>query len=452
MIYQILKIIFRVALKLYFRKININFYEEFPKGKSILFVANHPSSFMDALLIAAFIKRPLHFMSRGESFNSPWKRWIFSYFNMHPIYRKEHSPGLVSKNTSLINGFQQLLLSKHSILIFPEGISHVEPWLYPLKTGAARVILGAEENDSEEILLVPIGLNYENPHRFRSKVIANFGKAIDLAKYRKEYSQNKRKAVHQLTEKIKSELENLIFNIENEELHKFVPVVQSLYERELVQNSPITLPKEKKRFRIRKDIILGMHFFEKKFPSRSKHIKKGLREYQKMLKFNSVKDNWLDSKYPYFARFKPIYTVLYYVLGFPLFLYGLINHLGPMIMPRFIVKAIIKRPDFRGSLLLAFGALCFLIFYMLQFSLLISLTGSVFWAIIYLISLPITGCFALYYFRDFLRDKDMIMFKIFLQKDQNLLAYLKSYREQLLQQLRAARTEYLHSMESNLKE
>ena len=238
MIYEFLKVIFRIAFKLYFREVVINHYQEFPADKPILFVSNHRSSFMDALLIGACLKRQLHFMTRGESFNTPLKRWLFKQFNMHPIYRKEHSPGLTAKNQSLISGFQQLILNNHSVLIFPEGISHVEPKLYPIKTGAARVVLTNQTLASHEFLVVPIGLNYENPHRFRTKVLINFGKAIELEPYFKKYRENEKEAVSMLTDKIRIELEQMALNIEDEELEDFVPVVRSLYEKELIQKSP----------------------------------------------------------------------------------------------------------------------------------------------------------------------------------------------------------------------
>ncbi len=443
MTYKILKFIFRIALKIYFRKIKINYLNELPTNQPILFVSNHQSSFMDALLIAAMLDRPLNFMSRGESFNTPLKRWIFKQFNMNPIYRKEHSPDLISKNQSLIQGFQRLLLKKHSVLIFPEGISHNEPRLYPIKTGAARVILGAQVLADHDIFLVPIGLNYENPHCFRSKVLINFGKSVKLEAYNIVFSKNERKAVQLLTDRIGFELEQLTLTIENDELNNLVPVIQSIYEAELIRESPIALPKEKKAFHIRKDLIQGMHFFEKCFPKRSKRIKKSLQEYEQLLLNYRIKGNWLDANFNKASQIQIIRNIFFYLAGLPVFLYGLINHLGIFKLPPLIAESIIKRPDFRGSLTLSFGVMCFVFFYSLQISLVALMTKSFVWTLVYSISLPLTGSFVIYYFRKLRKDKEILDFKWSMKNNSEILQTLIKYREQILQQLRLARQDYL---------
>jgi glycerol-3-phosphate O-acyltransferase / dihydroxyacetone phosphate acyltransferase len=443
MIYDLLKSVFRIALKLYFRKIKVNFAENLPTDKPILFVSNHQSSFMDAILITCMLKRQLHFMSRGESFNTPLKRYIFRQFNMNPIYRKEHSPKLTSKNSALIEGFQRLLLNKHSILIFPEGISHVEPRLFPIKKGAARVILGAQALANHEILLVPIGLNYENPHRFRRKVLVNFGNAIGLKKYNNIYCENERLAVDQLSKRIKYELEELMLNVENEELNRFVPVLQTIYEKELIEKSPIELPKEKKAFRIRKDIIQGMHFFEKTFPLRARRIKEGLLDYQQLLSNHKINDKWLEPKFQKSSQKKPLTNIFFYLIGLPIFLYGFINHLAILKLPPLIVERVIKRPDFRGSLLLSFGVLCFVGFYVFQIILFGWVSKSLAWTLVYALTLPFSGWFSLYYFRKFWKLKERLEFNRHLKNNGQMLDYLTDKREQLLHQLRLARQAFL---------
>jgi hypothetical protein len=362
---------------------------------------------------------------------------------MNPIFRKEHSPNLTNKNLALIEGFQRLLLNKHSILIFPEGISHTEPRLYPIKTGAARVLLGAQALASHEILLVPIGLNYENPHRFRSKVLVNIGKSIDLEAYNIVYAKNERMAIQLITDRIGFELEQLTLNIENDELNNLVPMIQSIYEAELIRESPIVLSKEKKAFHIRKDLIQGMQFFEKCFPKRSKSIKGSLQEYEQMLLNYKIKDNWLDVHFQKPSQMQLLKKLFFYLVGLPIFFYGLINHLGVFKLPPLIAESIIKRPDFRGSLTLSFGVLCFVIFYSLQISLVALMTKSFLWTLAYAISLPLTGSFVIYFLRKLRKDREIVEFKRCLKSNHQILQTLKRYREQILQQLRLARQDYL---------
>ncbi|EEB08170.1 glycerol-3-phosphate O-acyltransferase [Schizosaccharomyces japonicus yFS275] len=62
------------------------------------------------------------------------------------------------------------------IAIFPEGGSHDRPELLPLKAGVAIMALGAlAENPDLDLKIVPCGMNYFHPHRFRSRAVLEFG-------------------------------------------------------------------------------------------------------------------------------------------------------------------------------------------------------------------------------------------------------------------------------------
>jgi hypothetical protein len=65
-------------------------------------------------------------------------------------------------------------------LIFPEGITSEDPSIAPVKTGAARIALGARAEGTAGILILPIGIHYEDKAALRSKVFINAGTPIDL--------------------------------------------------------------------------------------------------------------------------------------------------------------------------------------------------------------------------------------------------------------------------------
>ena len=67
-----------------------------------------------------------------------------------------------------------------AIGIFPEGLSHDESQLARLKTGAARLALGGAQRTRQPIQIVPCGLTFIHPKRFRSRVLVQFGPPIDV--------------------------------------------------------------------------------------------------------------------------------------------------------------------------------------------------------------------------------------------------------------------------------
>ncbi|KAJ7843047.1 hypothetical protein B0H14DRAFT_3689971, partial [Mycena olivaceomarginata] len=68
-----------------------------------------------------------------------------------------------------------------SIGIFPEGGSHDRTDLLPLKAGVSIMALGAMANDPNvRVKVVPVGLSYFHAHKFRSRAVVEFGRALDV--------------------------------------------------------------------------------------------------------------------------------------------------------------------------------------------------------------------------------------------------------------------------------
>jgi hypothetical protein len=146
----------------------------------VLLVANHPNAFMDALLIAAFSKRPIHFLARGDAFNNPILAAIFRTFNMLPVYRISEGKENIGKNTETFEASQELLSKQGIVLIFGEGWC-VQNWdLRPLKKGSARIAERAWNTPaSQNMVIVPVGLTYEHFTGSGKSVVIKFGLPID---------------------------------------------------------------------------------------------------------------------------------------------------------------------------------------------------------------------------------------------------------------------------------
>jgi hypothetical protein len=66
-------------------------------------------------------------------------------------------------------------------LIFPEGKSHSEPALAPLKTGIARIALEARDiRGIRGLQIVPLGLSFEDKANPGTAVLAEFGEPISM--------------------------------------------------------------------------------------------------------------------------------------------------------------------------------------------------------------------------------------------------------------------------------
>ncbi|WP_235296043.1 lysophospholipid acyltransferase family protein [Portibacter marinus] len=209
MLYYILRPLTRIALKAYFRSITINGLEHMPKDDPVIICSNHPTGFIEPCLLACFLPRTLHFLVRGDLFERPLLKKILIATNQIPIYRFRDGYEKLRDNKSVMSMTYEKLSKGGAVLIFPEASTKQVKYLRPLKKGAARMSLETMELYPElNLKIIPIGINYSAPNRWRSYVNINIGEPITPVLPSDDYDV--RKAVTDLTRKIQQELSSLL--------------------------------------------------------------------------------------------------------------------------------------------------------------------------------------------------------------------------------------------------
>lgn len=186
MLYQVLRSAARVALHWYYREVIVQGRERIPVRGSVLVVANHPNALVDALLVAIAVDRRVLLTAKATLFEHPFLAPLLNVIGVVPLRRAkdEHAtPGdraAVFRNADAFRMVTDALRREHVVLVFPEGISHDESSLAPLKSGAARMALMARDAEARSLHILPIGLVYEEKERPRSRVLVRIGEPIDL--------------------------------------------------------------------------------------------------------------------------------------------------------------------------------------------------------------------------------------------------------------------------------
>lgn len=138
--------------------------------------------------------------------------------------------------------------------IFPEGGSHDRPDLLPLKPGVAIMALGAVASQLTKgdavtpVSIVPVGLNYFHPHKFRSRVVIEYGKPIVVDEHLGQlYNQNSRDTVGKLLETITLGLKEVTVTCDDYETLMAVQAARRLYTSNNREDIPLPLVVEMNR-------------------------------------------------------------------------------------------------------------------------------------------------------------------------------------------------------------
>jgi hypothetical protein len=142
---QLLKIFIQAGLWLFCHKIHLKNKRLFKTKGPLLIIANHPNSFLDALIIGSYYQRRVYFLARGDAFKKPIHRFFLESLNMIPVYRLREGKEYLHLNDYAFSRSIDLLSKGHAVLIFIEGICVNSNELQPFKKGTARILEGIQK-------------------------------------------------------------------------------------------------------------------------------------------------------------------------------------------------------------------------------------------------------------------------------------------------------------------
>ncbi len=157
---QLLKLFIQAGLWLFCHEIHLKNKQLFKTKEPLLIIANHPNSFLDALIIGSYYKRRVYFLARGDAFKKPLHRFFLESLNMIPVYRLREGKEFLHLNDYAFTKSIDLLSKGFAVLIFIEGICINSHELQPFKKGTARIVEGVQKlNIDLKIHIIGIAFN-----------------------------------------------------------------------------------------------------------------------------------------------------------------------------------------------------------------------------------------------------------------------------------------------------
>jgi 1-acyl-sn-glycerol-3-phosphate acyltransferase len=210
--YRALRAWARSAVAVFYARTEVTGAARVPRDRPAILAANHGNALGDVAVIVAKMPAFPHFLAASSWWKRAPVRLFFQFGGVVPIHRRRDGGGGAQNVTSFEACHVALRAGAH-IAIFPEGEMHLEPALLPLKTGAARIALGAaDEAGVHGIAIVPVGLVYDDRGRFRSDVEIHFGEPIAADEWLDAYRTDRTRTVRDVTELLATRLADVTVN------------------------------------------------------------------------------------------------------------------------------------------------------------------------------------------------------------------------------------------------
>jgi glycerol-3-phosphate O-acyltransferase / dihydroxyacetone phosphate acyltransferase len=362
LLYNILERFCLLAQHVCFRRIETFGKENMPVDSPLLIVANHPTAFMDPILLATLLDEPMYHMTRGDIFEKPLASKLLYSMNMFPVYRARDGYGSSRRNTKVFDYVFEQLKKRKTIVIFVEGQHHLDVGLKPLQKGAAAIAQYAYANLPElrDLQILPVGFNYLYGDQKWDDVSVTFGKpfyAKDyLSKEIVDHDRDMETTDGDLMSRIQSDLLELVHHLTDQNDQRLFALGKEMIRTDQSKSSIVPQIKQHTRVTFDQERII-MHRLNTMLNTEKLPMRAAVREYTKSLKAYQITDASVAN-----PRIK-MREVVWLFLFFVPFLVGYIGAMPLRFFTNYLVKNKVKKREFHTSVHLGGGILIGILWY-----------------------------------------------------------------------------------------
>jgi 1-acyl-sn-glycerol-3-phosphate acyltransferase len=342
--------------------------------RPLLYVANHNNGLVDPLLVVAFLPGRPRFLAKDTLWGNPVLRPFLALGRVIPIYRPQDAQGTAAGTTSAARGganeesfrrCREALEAGGAVALFPEGKSHSEPALAELKTGAARILLGLAEAARARVAVVPVGLLYDAPAIFRSRVLVAVGEPLEAEELDLAGGPGDAEAVRRVTDAIAAGLEEVTLSHASWEEARRVARVADLWLQPDLE-LPVQ-PSLAERFAARRRVLARYRELLASRPERLQPLAAAVAGYDAELQARGLRDDQVGAEYrlPSVLRFlfESVWLLLFRL---PLALVGIVLDYVPYRICGWLGALAAREPDQPASFKLFGGIVLFPLFWAVE--------------------------------------------------------------------------------------
>lgn len=343
LIYLFLRVLVWVSVRVFYRRRLVLGREHLRFDGPAIVIINHPSTLMDVLNPALEIWQEMYYLANYGLFRHPVSRWLLTRLFCIPVKRKEDvAEGEARNNEEAFEASFRHLEQQGVLFIAPEGTSWMNRFVRPLKSGTARIALGAEARNDWKlgVQIIPIGLSYTAPDRFRSEVVVHVGTPVHAADWADHWQKNTTRAANGLTRHLETQLKTLSIHARDEAGEALLGRLETVLKNEHPLSQQATFERSRRLTERALD---------------DDDLREHTATYFGLLEKHRLSDYGLRHGQP--AQFDWRWLAL--VAGFPLFAAGYLFWLLPCFLPWWLNKKMNLYVGYAATVKIVVGILVF---------------------------------------------------------------------------------------------
>jgi glycerol-3-phosphate O-acyltransferase / dihydroxyacetone phosphate acyltransferase len=332
---------FGKILRLYFREIEATGEPPTSATQGRIFVANHVNGLVDPALVLTMCDCAISPIAKSTLWDIPGLRWLLDVAEAVPVVRRRDNPDKsAADNDSIFEKIAAHLKRGGNVLIFPEGTSHNEPGVLPLKSGAARMLLRAKNEGASELSFQAVGLEFDARDTFRSRVLVVYGPVRSLSALS---ASDDGALIQTMAEQMHADLDELLVTADSWEERVLIARVAALFANEKRDDSLREWNAIGRRVEGARTVLAQSD------PSTLSALKDAVREYFARLEVAKTSDELVSGA----ASASSGSSAL--ALLWPLAALGAVLYWFPYQLPRFVATKLRGSPDVVSTYKLGVG-------------------------------------------------------------------------------------------------
>lgn len=390
--YEAIRTYVRFAFWLTHKRVVVTGRHFIPKGKPIIFAANHQNALMDPLAVACTNTFQTLWLARADIFKSKSAQSFLKYIKMLPIYRIRDGKDNLSINEQIFEQVIQVLENKQSVALFPEAAHSGKRQMLPHKKAIPRIALEAEEKNNFRLGLqiIPVGIYYSHYWHFNRTLIVQYGEPIDVDMYKEEYAESPQKAMLSLRDEIHDRIAPLTIQINSKVHYQEYEDLRELAGKAYSKTRTFNKNKYLQLFYAEQELIARFEQLENR---QSEMFEKIIEEinsfYQTIRKINLTNEYLRNAEKASWVALTTRMTAS--VITFPLFAFGFLFNAIPYFVPRMILRRKVKDITFLSTFNFVAGLIIFPIFYSIEACIVYAFTGSFAISLFTFVLMPFAG-------------------------------------------------------------